>query len=432
MSLFFRTTKAETRAITSVPWSYGGERPLSGSLESSLSLIPVYAAVRLIADDFSTLPIGRYLKTTAGGREPLPLPSMLEKPSNVGTVVDWKSRYITSQLLRGNAFGLIVGSDPDNIGLPGMVEWLNPDKVQPHGDRDWLYDGRFLSGDDVLHVPAMVLPGSRLGVSPMTAARMLVESGGDAQSFRRDWYRNHAVPGMLAKNTSRTLDPDVADAAKARLKATMRSGDPLVTGSDWDITMLTLSADDAGFVTSAKLDATQVATIFGIRPEKIGGDAGGSLTYATRDMNALDHVATLNPHLVRFEKAIDKLLPPQEYVKLNVAGLLRADVKTRMAVAQIARTIGLNNIDELRANEDETPLPDGAGQDYTPLGSGSADSPARLIQQMYLGVGKVITADEARLILKTAGVEIDESVTLEELHQSLPPAPTQEDLVAKP
>lgn len=433
MSLFFRSAP-ETRSVTSLPWNYGGDRPtIEGSLEGSLSLVPVYAAVRLVSDSVATLPIQQYLKTTTG-RQSLPLPSMFAKPSNSGTRVDWLSRCMTSMLLRGNAYGLMIGSDPAAPGLPLMIEWLNPDKIHWNESAyEWVYQGRALPATQVLHIPAMVLPGCREGVSPMTAARTLVESGKEGQKFQRDWYRNRAVPSVIAKNTARTLDPEVADSAKERLTSTLRSGKPFVTGSDWDITVMQLSADDAGFVTSAKLTATQVASIYGIPAEKIGGEAGGSLTYSTLEQNQIQYVSDgLRSWLVRLEEAFSSLLPTDAYVKFNADALIRADTKTRYEVHQIARTIGLNNTDELRQLEELEPLPDDAGKDYTPLGSGSADSPARLIQQMYLGVGKVITADEARLILKAAGVEIDESVTLDELHQSLPPMPTQEDLAPKP
>jgi hypothetical protein len=46
---------------------------------------------------------------------------------------------------------------------------------------------------------------------------------------------------------------------------------------------------------------------------------------------------------------------------------MRADMKTRFEAYEKKRLIGYDNIDGLRAMEDEAPLPDGAGQDYTPL-----------------------------------------------------------------
>lgn len=365
MSLFFRSSP-ERRDVSDVPWSHGGPRiDVTGSLDGSLSLVPVHAAVRLISDSIATLPLQAY-RRTPDGRVSRPLPAVFERPSNRGTRVEWVQKAATSLLLRGNAYGLLVGSDRDAPGMPSMVEWLNPDKV--HWQDGWTYEGREVPEAQILHIPGLSLPGQREGVSPLRAARAMVEGGMEAQAFMRDWYRNKAVPGMTAQNTEKALTSEVAATVKERLRETVRNGEPLVTGKDWKIDVLQLSADDAGFVTSARLTATQVAAIYGIPPEMIGGESANSLTYSTVELNQLNFVTnTLRPWLVRLETAFSSLMPSPQFVKFNVDALIRADTKTRYEVHKLAREIGLNNVDELRALEDQPPLPDSKGQDYTPL-----------------------------------------------------------------
>jgi len=375
VSLFFRAR--EERAVTDLPWSHGGPRATpSGSMEGSLALVPVYAAVRLISDSIATLPLQAF-RSTSDGRVPLTLPRTFAKPSNRGTRVEWVQRAVTSLLLRGNAYGLLVGSDRDAPAMPSMIEWLNPERVQWHdADSVWLYNGREVPEAQLLHIPGMALPGCREGVSPIRAARVMIQSGTEAQEFMSDWYRNKAVPGMVAQNTMKTLKPDVAAKAKERLRETVRNGEPLVTGKDWKIDVLKLSADDAGFVSAARLSATQVASIYGIPPEMIGGESGKSLTYSTVELNQLHFVTnTLRPWLVRLEAAFSSLMPSPQYVRFNVDALIRADTKTRYEVHRTAREIGLNNIDELRELEDLHPLPNGQGQDYTPLSRTGAAQP---------------------------------------------------------
>ena len=71
--------------------------------------------------------------------------------------------------------------------------------------------------------------------------------------------------------------------------------------------------------------------------------------------------------MVRLEEAISAFMMPRpQYVKFNADALIRVDTKTRHEIYQIDRNIGLRNIDELRALEDEEPLPDGQGQSYPP------------------------------------------------------------------
>lgn len=376
MSLFFRSRPAESRAVTSLPWSHGGDaRSASGSMESQLGLVPVYAATRLIADAVSSLPLQQFRKT-ADGRAPMPLAGLFEEPSNVGTRVDWLQRAMTSLLLQGNAYGLKVGVDGVADGrVPRMIEWLNPERMEHNGGR-WFYNGEEVSPRDLLHVPAMVVPGRATGLSPIGACSATMQAGLETQRFMKDWYRNKAVPGMVFKNTDQTITAEAAAKAKERLKSTLRAGDPFVTGKDWDLDVIKLSADDAGFVSSSKLTATQVATIFGVPAEMIGGETGSSLHYTTTEQNQIHFIThTLRPWLVRLETAFSSLLPKPQYVKFNVDALIRVDLKARYEVHRISREIGLNNIDELRALEDQDPLPGGQGQDYTPLRPGGAVTP---------------------------------------------------------
>lgn len=361
MSLFFKPSAAESRAISDLPWSHGGDSPTSKSLEGSLALVPVYAAVRLLADSVATLPLQAFRKS-GDTRTPITLPPLFAEPSNHGTRVDWLQRCMTSLLLRGNAYGLKVGAE---AGSPRMIEWLHPDQVN-FLDGTWTYKGREVPAVDMVHIPATVLPGSRIGVSPLAAARAMIQSGESTQAFMRDWYLGRAIPSLVAKNSEKTLEASKGAAVKERLMSTMRAGEPFVVGKDWDITIMKLSADDAGFVTSAKLTATQVAALYGVPPEMIGGEAGGSLTYSTLEQNQINYVTySLQPWLVRLESAFSALLPRPQYVRFNVDALIRPDTKARHEVAQIARTIGLNSTNELRAREDMAPI-DG-GDDFTPL-----------------------------------------------------------------
>jgi HK97 family phage portal protein len=359
--------------VSSLPWSHGGDPGASGSMEGNLSLVPVYAATRTIADAVASMPMQAFRKTN-DGRAPMALPSLFEQPTNHGSRVDWLGRCMTSLLLRGNAYGLKVGGTV----MPNMIEWLHPDKVSLF-EGVWYHNGTPLEDQSsMLHIPALVVPGQRLGLSPISACASTMSTGHETQRFMRDWYRNKAVPGMFAQNTEVTIDSDTARVLQERLRSTMRAGQPFVTGKDWKLDVVKLSADDAGFVASSRLTATQIATIYGLPPEMIGGDTGASMTYSTTEQQQIQFITnTLRPWLVRLEAAFSSLLPRPQYVKFNVDSLIRVDTKTRYEVHRIAREIGLNNVDELRALEDREPLPGGQGADYAPLKAAPAPQEAQ-------------------------------------------------------
>ncbi len=363
MSLFFG--KVEQRAVTSVEgWGRGDDAALGSSMSSALSVVPVFAACRLISDSIATLPLQAYRKT-GDVRTPIALPAVFDTE----TRIEWVQQALMSLLLRGNAYGLVVARSDD--GTPKRVQWLNPERVDidETGTKPvFRYNGTVVPDVDMKHIPAYAMPGTVKGLSPIGACSMLADTGAATQKMMRDWFAGRGIPGVTAQNTSKVLSAAEAETVSDRLRARMRTGQPFVHGSDWDINFMSLPADDAGFVSSAKLNATQVATIYGIPPEMIGGETGSSLTYSTVEMNQHNLAAlTLRPWLAKLEQEFSSWIYRPRYVRFNVDAMIRVDVKTRYDIHQIAREIGMRNVDEIRALEDLTPLPDGQGQDYNPL-----------------------------------------------------------------
>lgn len=371
MSLFFRS--AEKRAVTSIAgWGRGDDVVLGSSMTSSLSVVPVFAACRLISDSIATLPLQAFRKS-GGERQPIPLPAVFDKE----TRIEWIQQALMSLLLHGNAYGWVVSRD--GAGLPQTVVWLNPERVQVDDSGPlpiFRHDGREIPSVDLKHIPAYSIPGTVKGVSPIRACSMLGQTGAATQKMMRDWFNGRGIPGVTAQNSEKTLTPTEADAVAERIGAKMRTGKPFVHGKDWDIEILSMPALDAGFVESAKLNATQVASIYGIPPEMIGGETGSSLTYSTVELNMINFATfTLRPWLAKLEQEFSSWIHQPRFVKFNVDAMIRVDTKTRYEVHKISREIGLDNIDELRTLEDKSPLPDGKGQDYTPLSQMGATSP---------------------------------------------------------
>jgi HK97 family phage portal protein len=94
-------------------------------------------------------------------------------------------------------------------------------------------------------------------------------------------------------------------------------------------------------------------------------------TYASAEQFMLSFVVhTIAPDVSRLEQSANRsLLTEKErnegyYIKLNLNSLLRGDFKSRMEGYRIAREGGWKNADEIRALEDESPIPDGKGKIY--------------------------------------------------------------------
>jgi HK97 family phage portal protein len=368
--------RAEQRNLT-VPWDVGpslAAQP-SVSVERALSLGPVYAAGRLIASSVATLPVQQY-QQRGEARQKMFLSNLFRQPSAQGTRYDWTFRCVTSLMYRGNAVGLVTARDPDEYVT--AAEWLNPDEVsvqdsQPSGPGSftrplWWWRGRPVDPANLIHIPWFVMPGRVWGLSPLGAYAATVSTGLAAQKFSADWFAGGGAPPGTFKNETQTLDQTEATVMKKRFGQAMRSHEPIVFGRDWTYTPISVSANEARFVETMRLGATQIAAIYGIPPELIGGETGGSMSYSSPEQREIEFIQfSLLQWIVKLESHFSALLPPGQYVKFNVDAMIRTDAQTRYSTYQTARMIGMLNIDEIRALEDMAPLPNGAGQDYTPL-----------------------------------------------------------------
>ena len=363
--------KTEQRTITSVPWNVGD--PLVSATvtqERALTLVAVFAAVRLLADEISTLPLKAYRKV-GDERQPMSaLPRLFAQMEDDGTLTDWLQECVTSLALRGNAYGFITARD--GMQFPTAIMWLNPAEVDCD-DRNlampiWYWQGRRINIEDLLHIPWFKVPGKAKGLSPIEAYATTVDTGLQAQAYANGWFAAGGVPPGTFKNAEKKIEQTEAEIVRDRLVSAIRTRRPIVYGADWDYTPITIPPEQAQFVQTMRMNATQIASIYGIPPEEIGGEAGGSLTYNTIEQNGIRLSSrTLRPWLVKLERKFFSILPARQYVKLNADATVRADLKTRYETYKIASEIGLLTDDEMRALEDRQPLPLDAQPDQLAL-----------------------------------------------------------------
>lgn len=350
--------------------------------ERALTLAPVYSAGRLMANSIASLPLHVYRRGADDTRQKLPMPQLFAPPrrtegaTDMEVLHDWLFRAVTSLAYRGNAVGLITDYDANDN--PRRVVWLDPDEVyvqddQPSGPGSflmpiWSYRGQVVPTDRILHIPYFCMPGRIWGLSPIMAFAASVNTGISAHEYSNDWFASGGVPPGTFRNNTQTVPQENAKEIKSRLVQAIRSHEPIVYGNDWEYTPITISPAEARFIETSQLTATEVANVYGIPPEMIGGSTGGSYTYSSPEARQSEFTQiAVYPWANKLEAHFDTLLPRGQYVKFNLNALIRVDSRTRFENYLISRQIGLNNIDEIRRLEDEPPLPHGEGKDYTPL-----------------------------------------------------------------
>ena len=121
-----------------------------------------------------------------------------------------------------------------------------------------------------------------------------------------------------------------------------------------------VNPEEAQFLDSQRFTVEQVARIYGVFPEMIGGATSGSnVTYANREQRAADFLTFgLSPYLVALEDGLSMLVPRPQRVRFNLDSVLRSDLKTRYEAHAIGIESGFLTVDEVRQIEDRPPLPE--------------------------------------------------------------------------
>jgi len=400
----FRRSEPEQRALTSMQyWGAGLDNPSSTTYSAELawSLSAVRGCVRFKSAILSQLPFDSYRSRGAGSEMVTPSPLLIARPSGVVARTVWLSQLSASLDLWGNAYGAVIARD--GAGYPTQVEWLPPDSVQcveaAMGARPrFMVNGVERSYEDVLHFAENVPPGSVKGRAPLERDG-LVQLNKAAQDFGRNWFTNGAIPSMVLE-VDRVIDEKVAAEIKQGwISKVGRHREPAVIGKGITAKPLAVAANESQFLETIRHVQVDICMSYGLLPEMIGiAVSGTAVTYANREQRWMDTlVSTINPRLVLVQEILTASVPRPQFVRFNTGALLRSDLITRYQSYEIASRVGLLTTEEMRSYEDLGPKPD--------AGDTAADSRslAEMVQKIYLGVGVVLSADEAREVLNRAG-----------------------------
>lgn len=386
---------------------FGGAKSNSNvtvNADTALGLSAVKRSVSLLADTVSSLPLHAY-RSTGDTRSKLPTqPQIVADPSLILSPEEWLQQAMVSLLLYGNGYGVIVTRD--RLGIPTSAEWVDPKNVEVNQSSSlaqptYKIGHTPVDADDVIHLRAFLKPGSVVGAAPLTMMRETFGLGLAAQKFGAQWFGADAHPtGILT--TDGAVTEEAAKTIKERFVAAMRGKrEPAVLGAGMKYEQIQVSADESQFLETQQAIVADVARAFGIPAEMIGGaTSGSSVTYANREQSALDFLTfSINPWLVRIERALSALLPADQFVKFNPDALLRTDTKSRYEAHKIALESEFLTLDEVRELEDRPPAD--ARDDVM-----TTRELAEALQKIYLSVGTVISQDEARGILNRSGAAL--------------------------
>lgn len=350
----------------------------------ALQLTTCYSCIDLISGSFVQMPVGAF---EGDGPARIPLttdPDFLVTPTGA-TVLwpEWIGQALVSYLMRGNTYGEVLEV---RRGVPQQIQLLHPDEVKVWFDKEAGGPRYRIPGVDepqqrwplgrIWHVKAMSLPGisaSIVGLNPLQKAALTIGTALGAEEFGSNYFAQATEPsGVLS--TDQDLDDDEAQDLLARWKKQHGKGsrDPAVLSSGLKWESLSIKPEEAQFLATIKAKRLEVAGFYRVPPHMIGiVDVSTSWGSGLEEQSLVYITYTLGQPIVRFETALSSLLPRAQYVKFNVAGLLRGRLSERYRAYLMGRQGGWLSINDILALEDLPPIGPEGDEHIQPLNFGT-------------------------------------------------------------
>lgn len=352
--------------------------PVGPYLAENLSA--VFACVQCIAETLACLKLNVYRKEGDGKALSSGHPVALlfsRAPNTLQTPVEFLEMMTGHVLLRGNAYAEI---ERDARGAPVALWPLHPDTVSVlrfSRSRGIVYDvtdpaggTRRLLSDEIFHLKDRSDDGI-VGKSRLQRARETFGIALSTEKHASSVFLNSAsLSGVLSHPDN--IGVEGAQRLAADFKRTYQGADRageiaiLEEGMKWQA--ISVSPEATELLASRQFSIEQIARIYRVPPPVIGDLSHGTYSNVT-ELGKWFHQHTLVPWLTRWESTVQRSLFSDEgrrtyEVEFDADMLTRANMLERYQSYRIAREIGLNSANELRAYENLNPRTDPGGDEF--------------------------------------------------------------------
>ena len=342
---------------------------LSVTTETALEVSTVYGCVRVLSESVSTLPIDQMRRVKGVPSPSRPKADWLKFRMGPWNRIQIIGMTMTSMLTTGNAYIATVRNGDGEIM---WLDMLDPEKVEPVrlSTGEVLYEVSLDNGQkrtvgpmDIKHVPGMMLAGRTKGMSPISYAKETIGLGRAATEFGAAFFGNGAIPGSTIEvpgELSPTAAKVIKDTWEQAHRGVGNSGRIAVLTEGAKYAKVTLSPDEAQFLQTRSFQVADIARFYGV-PLHLLNAEGPQFGDTTAEMNGAFVQHSLRPWVERIELAFTELLisegrPDDNFVRLNVDGLLRGNMTERSQVWSILVTQGIMTINEVRKEEGLPPV----------------------------------------------------------------------------
>lgn len=328
-------------------------------------LIAVYRATQVLTTAAMQMP----LTVERDGHRLSKLPSLIAAPDPYMPQSQWVAHMVASMALTGNAYALALRAPDDTLIALRPVD---PRRVfvtvnTTTGVPRYSYDGRELSGRDILHAHLQpATPSEPLGLGPVQAARREINGARDVRDYASQWFDGTGQPTGILSSPNATYAQALAtrnawnglDEQGNKIQDGTNPSGVKVLPSGFSYTPLAISPRDAQWIEAQNYNTVQIMRLFGIPSSLMyASPEGVSLTYSNVQDEWLSFIRfTLMAYLRPLEDALTAKTVRGQVVRFNLDALLRPSTKARYDAHAVAISSGFLTVDEVRELEGLQPL----------------------------------------------------------------------------
>lgn len=374
----FRARDKPQDSVSAAPVFYFGTSGSGKSVtvQSAIQLSTVYACVRVISETIASLPLGIYETVNDGNEKATdhPLYRLLhDEPNSEMTSFVFREVMLAHLLLYGNSYSQIIRSGKNQvIGLyPLLPDHMDVDR-DSKGNLTYTYttsDGKtvVMKPRDVLHIPGLGFDGV-MGYSPIALEKNAIGLGIASEEYGSKFFSNGARPSGILTHPNTVKNPKaLRESWNSAYGGSSNSNRVAILEEGMKFEPIAIPNNEAQFLETRKFQVDEICRIFRVPPHLVGNLEHA--TFSNIEHQSIDFaVHTIRPWLVRIEQAMNRaLLSDQEkgrfFVQFNIDGLMRGDYKSRMEGYAIGRQNGWLSANDIRALENQNPIPADQGGD---------------------------------------------------------------------
>lgn len=333
---------------------------------TAMQLSAVFGAVRVISETIASLPWD--VKTTQNDivrdAKDHPINKLIHEPNAMMTDFTLREVCQAHLCLHGNAF---IAIKRDASGQAVRLIPVHPDRVQVKVYEEakfYTIDKKETFDDsEMIHIVGLGFDGI-VGKSVIEAARESIGLGLAADQFGASFFGNGANVSAVLTHPGRMSD----EAYKRLIRSWTQRNSGLdnahktaILEEGMKVEKMSISPQESQFIATRQFSVVDIARFFRIPLAYLGSIENSSTRANIEEQGIQFQRNTILPWVKRWESELNRKLfmKSDYYIRFNMEGLLRGDIKTRYEAYTKGRQWGWISANDVRKFENLAPIEGG-------------------------------------------------------------------------